>query len=262
MSFNISRTLGCGGTINQNSTHIQNTGYPNGYTDTTSCVYTLKKSNLNICAIRLDYVEFVTRGPGVDTIPYTNCIYDTMTFTTPSSNPPPTICGYNTGHHIYLDADRSSLNSNPTMTLSFTGIILKVYFHYFKSTSLGSTFSRIWNIRVDQIACGQSFTPPQGCVQYHMESSGNFKSFNFGINDDDYHHLGIQQYSVCIRRNKKICKIAYQASEDDGNSFYTNQKPTAPAIRSRAGETFCAADYINIPHGSNAEHGSGVCVGV
>ena len=95
-----------------------------------------------------------------------------------------------------------------------------------------------------------------------MENSGNFKSFNFGINDNDYHHLGIQEYSVCIRRNKNICKIAYQASEDDGNSFYTNQKPSSPAIRSRAGETFCAADYINIPNGSNDEHGNGVCVGV
>ena len=118
------RQSGCGGTISQNSTHIQNTGYPAAYTDDTSCVYTFKKSSLDICAIRLDYVEFVTRGPGINTMPYTNCIYDTMTFTTPTSNPPPTLCGYNTGHHLYLDADRSSLTTNPTMTLAFTGDIL------------------------------------------------------------------------------------------------------------------------------------------
>ena len=59
-----------------------------------------------------------------------------------------------------------------------------------------------------------------------------------------------------------MCKIAYQASEDEGNSFYTNQKPSSPAIRSRAGEAFCAADYINIPHGSNDENGKGKCNGV
>ena len=66
------RQSGCGGTISQNSTHIQNTGYPAAYTDDTSCVYTFKKSSLDICAIRLDYVEFVTRGPGINTMPYTN----------------------------------------------------------------------------------------------------------------------------------------------------------------------------------------------
>ena len=127
---------------------------------------------------------------------------------------------------------------------------------------IGTTFSRTWQIRVDQIPCGQSFTPPQGCLEYHMEDRGNFKSFNFGINDNDYHHLGKQDYSVCIRRNKKMCRIAYQASEDDGDSFYTSQKPTTPAIRSRAGESGCPADYITIPNGSHDENGNGVCLGV
>ena len=36
------RSSACGGTITQNSTHIQNPGYPEGYTDSTSCVYTFK----------------------------------------------------------------------------------------------------------------------------------------------------------------------------------------------------------------------------
>ena len=255
------RQSGCGGTISQNSTHIQNTGYPAAYTDDTSCVYTFKKSSLDICAIRLDYVEFVTRGPGINTMPYTNCIYDTMTFTTPTSNPPPTLCGYNTGHHLYLDADRSSLTTNPTMTLAFTGDIKQIA-GFTNCNCIGTTFSRTWQIRVDQIECGQSFTPPQGCLEYHTADRGNFKSFNFGINDNDYHHLGTQEYSVCIRRNKKMCRIAYQASEDDGESFYMSLKPSTPAIRSRAGESGCPADYISIPNGSNDENGNAVCVGV
>ena len=112
----------------------------------------------------------------------------------------------------------------------------------------GTTFSRYWQIRVDQIPCGTLYTPPQGCLEYHMETYGNFKSFNFGINDNDYHHLGsqvdistrissylhilisTQDYSVCIRRNSGMCKVAYKAA-DDGESFYTSQKPTTPAIR-------------------------------
>ena len=46
-----------------------------------------------------------------------------MTFTTPSSYTPPTICGYNTGQHIYLDSSRSSLSTNPVMELAFSGKI-------------------------------------------------------------------------------------------------------------------------------------------
>ena len=91
-----------------------------------------------------------------------------------------------------------------------------------------------------------------------MESSGNFKSFNYGVNDDDYHSLALLYYSICIRRNKNMCEIQYNAA-DDGESFYTSQKPTTPAIRSKAGESGCPADYINIPNGSNSEHGTGIC---
>ena len=74
---------------------------------------------------------FVSKGPtvtgtaGVDAL--TNCEDDLMTFTTPSSKPPPTLCGYNSGQHIYLDPDRSSLVSNPTMTLKFDGKYLDLY---------------------------------------------------------------------------------------------------------------------------------------
>ena len=96
---------------------------------------------------------------------------------------------------------------------------------------LGTTFSRSWQIRIDQIPCGTLYTPPQGCTEYYMEDYGNFKSFNFGLNDNDYHSLGTQKYSVCIRRNRGVCRIAYSASED-GESFYTSQTPSTPAIRS------------------------------
>ena len=44
-----------------------------------------------------------------------------MTITTPSATAPPTICGYNTGHHIYIDSSRGSLTSNPIIAMTFTG---------------------------------------------------------------------------------------------------------------------------------------------
>ena len=91
-----------------------------------------------------------------------------------------------------------------------------------------------------------------------MGSSGNFKSFNFGLNDDDYHQLANQEYSICIRRAKGRCKIAYQAA-NEGESFYTSQTPTTPAVRSKAGERGCRADYITIPNGSGSLSGGAQC---
>ena len=137
----------CGGTVSQNSTHIQNAAYPDAHTDTTSCTYTFQKSSLDICYIRLQFVNLVVRGPDVLNGPYyTQCLYDSIAFTTPSAHAPSSICGYNNGQHIYMDSTISSLTSNPSMTMTFTG----------------STFSRYWRIRVDQIPCGTAYTPPHG----------------------------------------------------------------------------------------------------
>ena len=119
-------------------------------------------------------------------------------------------------------------------------------------------FSRYWQIRVDQIPCGTPYTPPTGCLQYLTENSGNVKSFNFGISDD-YHQLATQDYAICIRRNKGRCKIQYLANLEDGESFYTSQKPSTPAVRSKAGESGCPADYVNIPNAGNSQQGHAVC---
>ena len=70
------RTSDCGGTVSQNSTHIQSPGYPDGYTDSSSCSYTFEKASTDICAIRLDMEHFVTRGPALHVSPYTVCSYD------------------------------------------------------------------------------------------------------------------------------------------------------------------------------------------
>ena len=91
-----------------------------------------------------------------------------------------------------------------------------------------------------------------------MGSSGNFKSFNFGLNDDDYHQLATQEYSICIRRAAGRCKISYQAA-NEGESFYTSQTPSTPAVRSKAGERGCRADYITIPNGSGSLSGGAMC---
>ena len=74
------RVSTCGGTISQNSTHIQNPGYPSGYTTSTTCSYTLSKSSSDICSFRLDFVAFVITATTTTSSTSTNnaCNYDTV----------------------------------------------------------------------------------------------------------------------------------------------------------------------------------------
>ena len=144
---------------------------------------------------------------------------------------------------MYLDASEGLINTNPVMTI----------------TTVGTTFERFWQIRVDQILCGENFAPPDGCVQYHTGIAGNMKSYNYGISDD-YHHLGGQEYSICIRREKGYCKIGYLPSQT-GNSFYLSFHPgtNSGIARARSGEEGCGADFIVIPRGTNSLIGESTC---
>merc|ERR1712050_96462 len=157
------RVDSCGGTILSNNTHLENPSYPEKFTEATTCTYNLDKLNTDICFIRLEFVNFVLDGPVSSVSPNWDCSNDKLEFTTPSSNAPPTICGYNTGQHLYMDASYQ-LQVSPSM----------------KFTTTGTTFERSWQIRVDQIYCGTLSSPPHGCLQYFQGISGRVRSFNYG----------------------------------------------------------------------------------
>ena len=114
------RLAGCGGEVTANSTHIQNTEYPSPTMAATTCTYNLVKINKEVCFFRLDFIQFVLRSP-VSSSNW-DCSADKVVFTTPSSRPPPVICGYNTGQHMYLDASYGLAETSPTLALTTTGI--------------------------------------------------------------------------------------------------------------------------------------------
>ena len=105
-----------------NGTHVQNPGYAANSKTAETCTYSLVKMDKEICFFRLDFVTFNIDGPSVTTDSQTSwdCNTDSMAFTTPSSNAPPTICGYNTGQHLYMDAS-VGLDSSPAMVITTTG---------------------------------------------------------------------------------------------------------------------------------------------
>ena len=74
----------------------------------------------------------------------------------PGFTPPPVICGYNTGQHMWVPACPSCV----TITIDI-------------DTATTST-TRSWNIRVTQYECGNDnlIIPEENCLQYHTAQTG------------------------------------------------------------------------------------------
>ena len=173
--------LSCGGRSAENNTYLSTE------LSSTQCIYTLCRMNPNVILLRLDFDEFsiaqpFTCGGSSDTVQCStsdgpligDCIYDSMTITTPGSPAPPIICGYNTGtcqimiqrvtsnillwmfslgHHMYVE---SSETCN------------KVVFNL--GLGLTSVSDRSWMIRVTQFDSTQesSFVPPVGIICFFI----------------------------------------------------------------------------------------------
>ena len=113
------RLSGCGANVVSNSTHIQNSDYPAAFQEAGTCSYNLMKEDKEICFFRLDFIQFVLDEP-VSSSNW-DCSKDKMVVTTPSSRPPPVICGYNTAQHMYLDASYGLAETSPTLAITTTG---------------------------------------------------------------------------------------------------------------------------------------------
>eukprot|EP00095_Tigriopus_kingsejongensis_P008922 maker-scaffold279_size225217-snap-gene-1.24 protein:Tk08922 transcript:maker-scaffold279_size225217-snap-gene-1.24-mRNA-1 annotation:"hypothetical protein DAPPUDRAFT_311633" len=117
-------TLNCGSTLAENCTYFESTGGEVG-----ACQATICPCSDNICQLRLDFDQFVISGPStlslaldavtkltkgqpnpLGLLSYTaagQCLTDTFTATDPGGCSPPSICGINTGEHMYLDSHDS-----------------------------------------------------------------------------------------------------------------------------------------------------------
>merc|ERR1711981_72342 len=178
-------TSTCGSTISTNTSYIRNPSFPTTYTPTvgSSCMFTIKKANDNICQIRLDFqthTGFTATAAGVCT--------DKFTVAGQTSVNPPIICGTNTGYHMYAEVGAESADS-VTLTATFADAAAKG-----------------WNILARQIACDAAWKAPTDCTQYFTGITGTVKSYNFG------QILQSMDYDNCIRTEKGCCRIQWQES--------------------------------------------------
>merc|ERR1711978_713131 len=131
-----------------------------------------------------------------DSITVGDCTVDSLTVSNPGGSTPPTICGYNTGQHMFVPASVACNQINIDID---TG-----------STST----TRLWQIKVTQYECGNLMSPEQDCLQYLTASSGTVASFNWDtssstVSSTSQFHLSSQYYDICIRRARSYCSICY-----------------------------------------------------
>jgi len=179
---------GCGGTSSNNCTYLENEGYPTAITTASlTCTYTINAVSDDICQLRLDFDNFVLSVPNTG-ICSTNGIQ--MKVNSPTGHDPPTICGTNTGLHMYVETGKSATATTVVFS-SGTG-----------------TSNRSWRVKVSQIECSNLARPPADCVQYFTGPGGEMRSFGYpgGAMITDVNYMS------CIRQERGFCGINYRTN--------------------------------------------------
>lgn len=265
-------SLSCGATTSANTSYAQISSFSTT-SDTDPCTYTYCKNNEDICKLRIDYESMVLAGPETTDTTYINginmgrCNTDTLTVAVPGYNPPPIVCGYNTGQHMWVPASDDCVTINIDVDTATSGT------------------TRSWNIKVSQFECGNLRAPEENCLQYHTATSGTIASFNYdttktsNLKTELYtqYHLADQYYDICIRRARSNCAVCYSpevihsatAGTTEGSSFGVSAaSEAAPTFSVNQGVTCTGfttvaaidtnsaglGDYITI---DNAQNGVG-----
>lgn len=209
-------TGSCGGSTTLNNTYFTSTS-----SDSSPCKFTVCKSSDDICQIKLNFDTFSVDDPDTTTgtpdyIPKTQCLLSQFTAESKGSNSPNTICGTNTGYHMYLEA---ADNCN---TLEFTWT---------------STTTKNFKIHIMQIPCDAEWKAPAGCLQYFTGSTGTVYSYNYQAKTS---HIANQNYLNCIRTEEGYCSISYSSSD------FSVSAPGSAALTGAS----CTEDYVLIPQGA------------
>jgi len=198
----------CGATVSENCTYVENPGFPNAYTGTVpgTCAFTVNRMQTDIAQIRLDFTNMKMGNPnaggGVGGI----CDGDKLDIAAGATNlvvKTPTLCGVNTGQHVYVDAG----TANAATTLTFEMV---------------AASTATWRVKVSQLASNSMYKAPNGCLQYFMGIKNTVTSFNFGTGTGDCNpncNLQPLNYNVCFRQEKGMCSMQYVENSGAANAF-------------------------------------------
>ena len=226
---------GCGGTWNLNNSYWRDSKSMTGSTqsdETSPCTFKVCRTDSDIGQIRLDFETFSLAQPNTVYATGANgqglgesrtqCQEAQFRANSKNSNPAPVLCGENSGYHMYLEA----MDTCNTLTMSW----------------LPTINIPTWSIKISQHSKTAWYRAPPHCTQYFTGTTGYLKSFNY----DSGYHLANQNYQICIRTERNMCKIFYSAVSS--TSFRIS------GTISGTGHTeayYCSEDYIAIPFGTN-----------
>ncbi|KAH8257033.1 hypothetical protein KR038_001735 [Drosophila bunnanda] len=227
----------CGASTSYNNTYFYNSNYPAPYAGGGRCSIVVTPPDSSICQLRVDFLSLSLAPPSGDGF----CNTDALTITGGASQVP-SICGENSGQHVYVD-----FNGVSPITISV-------------ATSSGYTFNRNWQFQIRMLGCTSATLAPAGCLQYYMPSSGTLASFNYvSAASSALNSIGVQgtrqlantKYGICIRKAAGMCSITYSQVSSDTYSFTLTNDVGAvdPALlaTSSVQSQECTTDYIVIP---------------
>ncbi|XP_075991108.1 uncharacterized protein LOC142986477 [Anticarsia gemmatalis] len=240
----------CGATTNVNNTYFTSPGYPAAYAGGQSCSIIVNRCSNTICQLRIDFLDLVLAQPDGDG----NCLTDSIAITG-GNTVVPLLCGDLTGQTLYVD-----FNGNTAITIVVTA-------------TLSTTFSRRWNIKLIQLACGCPGLAPNGCLQYYTGITGTINSFNYGTAANTAlsaslvtgtRQIANLNYGICIRMEAGYCAIQY-AQTADVNSFTVTgdvegaDNTVLGTALGAVNGVLCQTDFVVIPNPTVV--GTGVAAG-
>ncbi|XP_034247273.1 uncharacterized protein LOC117648983, partial [Thrips palmi] len=183
-------TASCGDVVENNVTYFVSPNFPAITREASSCELEVKKMGPEVSQLRLDFVHFNMGQPNRRT---GVCESDTFVIAA-GTNREFSVCGQNSGQHIYFDVEDMDEPITILMNMS------------------REHTARLWEIKVTQIEFQQRV--PSGCLQYHRDGKGVIQTMNFAENG---RHLANQDYTICMRQEEDMCSIVYEPCDE--NSF-------------------------------------------
>lgn len=228
-------------------TYFSSPGYPSPLRKSGACSASVSVRR-EVCQVRLDFLEFEMASPP---LPTSTSVAPFITTSTPANcrcrrsdslniqNPRSAagvfgpgnslMCGINTGKHIYLDVNPSSLVVISATTSGTAFVPLAT------SRALSGNVASKWNIKITQIPCSRpeysaaistqhqqasatklvdipqyykDLRAPAGCLEYHQDRRGQFSNFGY---DGKSLLLTNLDYSVCFMNPPDTCGATFRA---------------------------------------------------
>ena len=134
-------------------------------------------------------------------------MYDQFNVMSPGHASPPTICGYNTGQHMFVPMSDQCITINIDIDTTLSTNVV----------------ARKWTMKIIQYEAGNQMAPDGNCLQYLTLDYGTIANFNYdttasgsvaaaaalAASTSQQYHLSNQHYDICIRRRQGYCSMCF-----------------------------------------------------